>query len=127
MCCTLLAALSGCGEDTRDTYPPSSGDYVKNSNGLGTARVWGITFDVVEPVGTSAGSHFDGSLSSDPEKTDARIDITIGDVVMRLEKIPGRPITFEFGGMAYGTLEVGDKVTIDKERTVRVNGSLRQS
>lgn len=29
--------------------------------------------------------------------------------------------------MEYSTLEVGDKVSIDKERTVRVNGSLRQA
>ena len=126
-CCTFLATLSGCEQGT-GTYPPSTGDYVKNSGGQGTAKVWGIAFDVAEPVGSSAASRFDGSLSSDPEKTDARNEITIGDdVKFRLEKIPGVPITFEFNGKKYGTLEIGDKVSIDRERKVKVNGSLRQA
>ena len=124
--CTLLAALAGCGQATKDTYPPSSGDYVKNSGGLGTAKVWGISFDVEEPVGESTGSRFNGSLSSEPEKTNARIEITIGDVKIRLEKVPGSPITFEFNDKKYRTLEVGDKVSIDKERNVKVNGSSRE-
>lgn len=126
LCCTILAVHIGCGQNTATPYPPSSGDYVKNFDGRGTAKVWGITFDVAEPVGRSAGSRFDGSPSNDPEKTDARIEITIGDVKILLEKIPGSPITFGFNGDNYGTLEIGDKVSLDNERNVKVNGSERK-
>ena len=125
LCCTLFTIASGCG-NTISTYPPSIDDYVKNSDGRGTAQMWGITFDVVEPVGTSAGSSFDGSLSTDPKKTDARVDITLGDVEIRLDKTPGNPITLTVNGNDLGTLEVGDTVSIDKDRNVQVNGAARE-
>lgn len=84
-------------------------------------------FEVTEPVGGSAGSEFDGMLHSDAEQTDARHCFNLGDdVSIRLEKVPGRPITFQMNGRRYGTLEVGDQVRIDRDRQVIVNGAMRQ-
>lgn len=122
---SLLIALVGCGEkiSTKKAgiFPPTDGDFVRNLDGRGTAQVWGITFDVADPVGGSASAHFEGMLSNS-EKTDARTKITVGDDVnIRLEKVPGSGITFQFNGARYGTLEVGDNVVIDKERNVTVN------
>jgi len=120
--------LPGCGETKTAVYPPTDGDFVKNSDGQGTAKVWGISFDVADPVGNAAGSKFDGGLHSDPEQTDARINITLGDDVnIQLEKVPGSLITFKLNGKMYGALEVGDTVIIDKERKVKVNDTARQS
>ena len=125
--CTLLIALVGCGEKISTkkvgTFPPTAGDFVKNLDGRGTAQVWGMTFDVAEPNDGASGSSFEGTLSHS-EKTDARHTITMGDDVnIRLEKVPGSGITFQFNGENYGTLEVGDNVVIDKERNVTVNGT----
>ncbi|MGB0581184.1 MAG: ankyrin repeat domain-containing protein [Limisphaerales bacterium] len=115
------------GSARSGTYPPTKGNFVKNLKGHGTARVWGIMFDVIEPVGHASGSSFEGGLHSDPEKTDARNNFYLGDdVKIRLEKVPGRPITFELNGNRYGTLEPGDKVSIDKERSVKVNATIRK-
>jgi hypothetical protein len=111
------------------TFPPTEGDFGKNwhPEPRGTARVWGIQFEVAEPVGGGAGSKFEGTVHSDPELTDARNTFNLGeDVNVRLEKVPGRPITFQMNGKRYGTLEVGDEVSIDKERNVTVNGETRQ-
>jgi hypothetical protein len=125
---TLILALVGCGEKKTSTYPPTDGDFVKNSDGRGTAQVWGMHFDVVDTVGNTAGSEFEGGLHSDTEQTDGRIKITLGDDVnIRLEKVHGSPITFKLNGKMYGALEVGDRVLIDKERNVKVNDTARQS
>ncbi len=125
--CTLLFAIVGCKKREIITYPPSKGDFVTNSDGLGTARVWGIDFEVAELVGGDSGSEFEGMLHSNPEQTDARIKITFGDdVKIRLEKVPGSPITFQLNGKDYGALKLADKVAIDKERNVTVNGAIRQ-
>jgi hypothetical protein len=127
MYCIFITVLSSCGRDqSTSTDPVLSGGTVTNFDGRGTASVWGITFDVVEPVGTSAGSRLDGTISSDPDETNARNEITIGDdVKIRLEKVPGSAITFGLNGKKYGTLEAGDTVLIDGERNVNVNDSLR--
>lgn len=124
----LLLAFAGCGEKKTATHPPTDGDFVRNSESRATAQVWGMHFDVADPVGTAAGSESEGGLHSDPEQTDARVKVTLGDdVSIQLEKIPGRPITFQLNGKPYGTLEVGDRVVIDKERNVKVNDTARPS
>ena len=103
------------------------GDFVKNSAGKGTAQVWGINFDVADPVGVSAGSHIEGTISSDFDQSDVWNEITLGDdVKIRLEKVPGNTITFKLNGKVLGTIEVGDIVVIDKKRNVMVNGTIRQ-
>ena len=119
--------MFGCGEKKAGTFPPTDGDFVRNSDGRGTAKVWGMKFDVANPVGSAAGSKFEGGLHSDPEQTDARIKITLGDDVnIQLEKVPGISITFKLNGKMYGALEAGDNVIIDKERNVKVNDAARQ-
>jgi hypothetical protein len=128
--CTLLIALVGCGEkiSTKNVviFPPADGDFVNNLDGRGTAQVWGMTFEVAEPIGGVSGSFFEGMLSHS-EKTDARHTIKMGDDVnILLEKVPGSGITFQFNGENYGTLEVGDNVVIDKERNVTVNGTMHR-
>jgi hypothetical protein len=126
-CCAILVAVGGCGKASHSTYPPTSGDFVKNENGHGAAKVWGIAFDVTDVAGGGSSSHFTGSLNSDPEKTDARNDFSMGDVRIRLEKVPGKPLSIRLNDKEYGALNIGDKVSIDKERKMKVNDSLRAS
>ena len=122
----LLLLIAGCGK-VAPTYPPSDGDFVRNIDEQGTAQVWGIQFSADKPVGNKASSSFTGQLHSDPEKTDARISVELGDDIhIKLEKIPGSPITLEMNGQSYGSLEVGDRVAIDEQREVQVNDMLRQ-
>ena len=103
----VFLALTGCQEKKTnpETYPPSKGDFISNMKDRGTAQLWGIRFEIAEPVGTSAESTFDGGLHSLPEKTDGRQKFTLGeDIEVQLEKVPDSPITFQFNGKAYGTL-----------------------
>jgi hypothetical protein len=68
-----------------------------------------MNFDVADPVGHASGLGFEGGLHSDPEQTDARVKITLGDDVdIQLEKVPGSPITFTLNGKLYGALELGE-------------------
>jgi hypothetical protein len=42
----VLLTLVGCGRTARPPLLPTDGDFVKNSNGVGTAQVLGIDFSV---------------------------------------------------------------------------------
>lgn len=125
---TLVFMLAGCGEKGVGTFPPTEGDFVKNSGDRGTAQIWGIQFDVANPVGGSAESHFEGTIHSDRNQTDARITIALGDDVnVRLEKVPGSAITFHLNGQLFGNVSPGETVAIDRDRDVTVNGTPRQA
>lgn len=130
----LKAVLEGDGPsarlrrefETQSAEP--KGDFVKNSDGHGTAWVWDIYFDVAEPVGGSAGSKYSGTSSGAfPENNKGQMTFNVGsDVNIRLQRVPGRPVLFELNDQTYGTLDPGDKVVIDKERSVTVNGTVRK-
>lgn len=114
--------LSGCGDDL---YPPSSGDYVRTDSGLGQAQAWGIDFEIRNTGGGGAAVGGSGGRNVDPEKTDARKTVTLGQYEIVLEKVPGTPITMTINDQTYGTVEVGDRVTIAR-KIVRVNGVVRE-
>lgn len=114
--------LSGCGDGL---YPPTSGDYVKTDSGLGQAQAWGIDFEIRNTGGGGAAVGGSGGRNVDPEKTDARKTLTLGQYEIVLEKVPGTPITMTINDQTYGTVEVGDRVRIAR-KIVRVNGVVRE-
>lgn len=123
--CLCFVVIAGCGP-AFETSPPTQGDFVSNVEGHGSARVWGITFDVEKTVGSKSGSSFDGTLSTKTESSDARVVLEIGDdVTIQLEKQPQQGIVFSLNGRPFGELSVGDKVEIDASRQVRVNAQPR--
>jgi hypothetical protein len=117
-----LASLSGCGNDL---YPPTGGDFVTTSSGYGTAQAWGIDFEIKNTGGGGAMVGAFGGRSIDPEKTDARKEITLGQYAIVLEKVPGSPITMTINEQEYGTVEIGDSIKIASV-VVRVNGVIRE-
>ncbi len=122
----LLLTLVGCGNNSTPAIPPTSGDFVKNSDGVGTAKVFGVEFSVnVNSSGASSSDSF--RLDAvDPDKSVAQKRFTIGDdVAVELESIDESEVSFLFNDQDYGYLKVGDKVVIDDERNIEVNGSLR--
>lgn len=123
----LKAALTSENATSSTSEGEELEPFVKNLDGVGTAWVWDIHFHVEETNGRETKSQFKGMLGPDAhsERTDAVQKITLGDVLIVLTKRPGRPMTLEVNGMPYGTLEPEDKVSIDAERTIRVNGTPR--
>jgi hypothetical protein len=122
----LLMGLVGCSGSSQPVIPPTSSDFVKNDGGVGTARVFGIDFQVhVE----SSGAGTDDAIAVnfvDPEKTGARKRFHFGDeVTIQLDSVDGSEVTFVLNDQDFGTLKVGDKVVIDAERKVQVNGTAR--
>lgn len=118
----MLLLAGGCGNDL---YPPTSGDFVRTSSGLGEAQAWGIDFEIKNTGGGGARVSVSGGRSLDPEKTDARKEITLGQYAIVLEKVPGSPITLTINDQKYGSVEIGDSIRIAR-KVVRVNGVVRE-
>ncbi len=119
-------ALVGCGRTSAPPIPPTAGDFVKNNNGVGTARVFGIDFSVRV---NSRGARTDGAIDAnfaDLEQSGARKRFTLGDdISIQLVSVDESEVRFMFNDQDFGALTVGDKVVIDDERNVEVNGTLR--
>lgn len=124
--CLLLLALVGCGGTSTPAIPPTTGDFVKNSDGVGTARVLGIDFSVrVDSSGSTTDDAIHANLV-DPEQSSARKRFTLGDdITIQLDSVDEAVVRFMFNDQDFGTLDVGDKVVIDDERNVEVNGTPR--
>lgn len=122
----LLLALAGCGSNSTPAIPPTSGDFVENNDRVGVAHVFGIEFRVkANSRGTSAQDSIKASFV-DPDKSTARKRFTIGDdIAIQLESVDESDVRFIFNDQNFGNLKVGDKVVIDDERNVEVNGTRR--
>ena len=105
---------------------PTTGDFVKNDKGAGTAQVFGIDFSVrVNSGGASTDFAIDANFV-EPEQSSARKRFTLGDdITIQLDSIDESEVRFVFNDQDFGTLNVGDKVVIDDERNVEVNGTPR--
>ncbi len=121
-----LLALTGCGGTSKPAIPPTLGDFVKNNKGIGTAQVFGIEFSVrVNSSGASTDDAIDANFV-DPEKSNFRKRFTLGDdITIQLDSVDESKVQFLFNDQNYGTLNVRDKVVIDDDRNVEVNGKPR--
>ena len=124
----VLLTLVGCGGTPTPAIPPTAGDFVKNNDGAGTARVFGIDFSVrVKAVSASTDDSIKANFV-DPEQSSARKRFTLGDdITIQLDSVDQSKVRFLFNEQNFGTLNVGDKVVIDDERKVEVNGTPRSS
>lgn len=122
----LLVTLVGCGSGATPAIPPTAGDFVKNSNGVGTAQVLGITFRVnVKSNGASTEDSIDANFI-DVDQSKAQKRFTFGDeITIQLDSIDESKTTFKFNDQGFGNLNVGDEVVIDDARNVAVNGTSR--
>lgn len=122
----VLAAIVGCGGPTTPPIPNSTNDFVDNKNGVGTARVWNIDFQV---LGTSGGVSAETAIDVDftnPDHSDSTTRFRLGDdLTIQLNTIDKYDIGFLFNDQDYGVLHLQDKVVIDEERNVTVNGIAR--
>lgn len=124
--CILLLAIVGCGTQPTPAIPPTSDDFVKNGNGVGTARVFGIDFRMkTDSSGASAQTEISANFV-EPERSTARKRFSLGDdVTIELESIDESQVRFVFNKQDFGILYVGDEVVIDDQRDVEVNGTKR--
>lgn len=122
----LLLMLVGCSGSSAPAVPPTTGDFVKNNEGVGTAQIFGIDFRVdVNSSGTSSDDAIDANFV-DTKSSSARKHFSIGDdIKIELDSIDESEVRFIFNGQDFGTLNVGDKVVIDDARNVEVNGTSR--
>lgn len=123
---TQLFVYVGCSQSPEIPIPPTSGDFVKSEDGVGTAKVFGIDFQVAVSAG---GASTEDEIHADflePEKSGASKRFTLGDeAVIQLDSINESEVEFVYNDQDYGTLKVGDQVVIDAEGNVTVNGTER--
>lgn len=122
----VLFALAGCGRPSTLAVPPTTGDFVKNKEGVCSARVFGIDFSVrVKSSGASTDDAINAKFKV-PETSTARKRFTLGDdITIQLDGVDESKVRFTFNDQNFGTLNVGDKVLIDDERNIEVNGTPR--
>ncbi|WP_442484518.1 hypothetical protein [Aeoliella sp. SH292] len=122
----VLLVIAGCTKTSAPALPPTAGDFVKNNDGVGTAQVFGIDFSV---RANSSGVSTDDTINADftdPKQSRASKRFTLGDdVAIQLESVNASEVRFQFNDQDFGILKVGDKVVIDDERNVEVNGTPR--
>ena len=121
-----MLAIVGCSESSAPPIPPTAGDFVKNNDGFGTAQVFGIDFSVhVNASGTGTDDAIHANFV-EPEQSSARKRFTFGDdITIQLDSVDASQVRFMFNDQDFGVLNVGDKVVIDDERSVEVNGTPR--
>lgn len=117
----LAACAAGCTSST--TATTVSGDTVTNTGGVGTGSVAGVSIEVrglttgeatvMPSVQTLAGPS--GNYSRE------LWNITLGDVKIVFERFAEGPIELTVNENFYGTIEPGDAVLVDENRTVFVN------
>jgi len=120
----MLLAVLGCGETSTPAIPPIDDTFVKNDNGVGTARVFGIDFNArTHSSGASNEFAIDANFV-DAEDSSAMVRFTLGDdITIQLDSIDESEVRFLFNDQDFGTLNVGDKVNIDDDRNIEVNGT----
>ena len=121
--CALLIALLGCERKT--TYPPvSDGSFSVNSDtGMATGKdAFGIDFEVAGADRAESESEVHGN-----PKYSSRAKITLADdlTIELVTKHEGKLVSFRLNRRNFGDLKRGDKVVIDEERNVTVNGEKR--
>ena len=122
----VLLVLVGCSGSSTPAIPPTTGDFVTNNDGVGTAQVFGIGFRISV---NSGGASTEDSIAAnfvDAEQSSARKRFTFGDeITIQLDSVNEAEVGFIFNGQNFGNLNVGDQVVIDDERNVEVNGTPR--
>jgi hypothetical protein len=120
--CALLLGLLGCERKT--IYPVSDGSFSVNSDtGMATGKdAFGIDFEVVGADRAESKSEVHGN-----PKYSSRAEITLADdlTIELVTKDEGKLVNLRLNGRNFGDLKRGDKVVIDEERNVTVNGEKR--
>lgn len=112
-------------EITRVVSGVSSGPFkVDGKTGVATGHALGIDFVVAGATGVQTRNQV---AAGKPKNSSASLEITLADdAIIRLEMLEaGGPISFHLNGSDIGSLKAGDKVAIDEQRKVTVNGISR--
>ncbi len=119
----VLLALAGCGKTSTPALPPTAGDFVKNDNGIATAQAFGIDFSVRANSGGASTNDAIEANFVEPQQSRATKRFTLGDdIAIQLDSVNESEVRFMFNDQDFGILKVGNKVVIDDERNVEVNG-----
>lgn len=125
----LLAQLFvfvGCNSSPEIPIPPTSEDFAKSEDGVGKSKVFGIDFEVTGSTNGASSEDMVHADFLDPDKSGASKRFTFGDkMVIQLDSINASEVEFAYNDKDYGMLNVGDKVVIDADGNVEVNGTER--
>lgn len=117
--CAIFLSGGGCERKASSVVGPFD---VNGETGMATGQAFGIEFKAAGASGVEVKSDLSGS----PESS-SRTDITLADdLKIKLQTMDeGKSVAFELNGRKLGNLERGDKVEIEKGRSVVVNGKNR--
>ena len=123
---SLIFLSAGCNPQGSVPLPPTDSDFIESTPDLLTARILSIDFKVHGNIGGVSNSTDIRASLSDPNKSKHKVFLNLGkDRTLNLNAVDENVVEFTFSEKNMGTLQVGDKVTIDADDTVKVNGKLR--
>lgn len=121
----LAASITlACGCIASKTVGTAAGDSVTNQNGLGTGTVAGVRIEVRDLTTNDASVNHSIQTASGQNFSESHDvwQITLGEVLIVFQRHQGQSIHVTIDGHSYGTLQPGDSLLIDENRTVLVNG-----
>ncbi len=124
---SALLPLAGCGGS--QTFPPTQNGYARNAGGRCIALVWGVQFKIEgagtdEPSVETTGTLIDADDDSSP--VDAQVELVAGTAIVTMQTNRRFGFELQVNGVSYGKLNPGNKVEVDINGRVKVNGQLRQ-
>ena len=121
----LLGLTLGCSIEK--TAATMDGDTTNVRAGQGTAMVAGVEIMVEDLKQTSSGISSGTQISERADgvtETETR-RVTLGEVEVTLMRTDDGPLTLQVGKQDYGYVESGDRILIDGQRRLFVNGAER--
>jgi hypothetical protein len=118
----LAACAAGCTSST--TVTTVAGDTVTNAGGVGTGSVADVSIEVRGLTTGEASVMPSVQTLAGPSGNYSRElwAITLGEVKILFERHAEGPIELTVDENFYGTIQAGDALLIDENRTVFVNG-----
>ncbi|MDA7918413.1 hypothetical protein OAK85_03480 [Mariniblastus sp.] len=127
LCLGLFLSPLGCNKQADIPLPPTDSDFIESTPNLLTARVMSIDFEVYTTSGGVTNATDINANFVDPDKSKHTIVLTLGDdQTIELNAVNETVVDFTYLKQKYGSLSVGDRVVIDKEGNIKVNGEVRK-
>ena len=124
-----IAITCAAGCTSSKTVTTVAGDTVTNADGVGTGSVGGVSIEVLNLTSEDAGIVPGLQTLAGPSGNYSRElwKITLGEVIIEFDRRASQPIELSVNDEFYGTIQTGDALLIDENRTVFVNGLERST
>ncbi len=122
----LMLLATGCGGGATEPWINTDGDYVRVIEKRAMTMVWGVVIDIENCTAEAGTIENSGEIGATPEESEASVRMIVGNVTVDLKTTKKENFEFRINNKLYGRVKSGQRVLIDQDRVVEVNGKVRQ-